>query len=1119
MRKRTLLVRVLTLLVLLSLLFGPGRGGPVQAGDPGARAEPLPRGWFEGSGWVPVWLAPGGVDGDLYDVSVVSPDVIVAVGASGLVYRSDNGGDSWRLQLVNSKVDLHGVHMFNASEGLAVAEGGYIFRTENRGRLWHPVESGTTETLNDVWFVDDREGWAVGQGGTILHTTDGGRTWSAQHAGVTHGLKAVSFADARHGWIVGAGGIILHTEDGGATWTRQDGHTVDELRGVLALSPEEAWVVGRGSTIRHTTDGGATWEVLDFPTRVILYDVVQAPDGYIWVAANGGHIYRFDGTRFDEYTITGFGQRLNQPVHTLAFPDVNTLIVVGGSNTAGALPKGMLLARSSNGGETWDLPAGQGVFQLQDISMPTEETFWTVGQAADGGATLLGSRDGGQTWFHRVVDIDIAPRTSTQFMDVDFADEKHGIIVGRRSQVVDTRDGGETWRWRSLRDLTGVSETWLYAARYLPDGHVWTSGEFGQIFRSKNYAATWQNFNLSWTGLNIVSSRLYVNARPGGKVWAVGNTGIMVTSQDDGASWYRDSTPLRRPDGRAAHLRATYFLNDQEGWAVGYLGTVWHTTNGGRYTSDWEFIPLPSELAQVAWHDVHFFDPYHGILVGGECPEYECGFTTDFTRAAVAITADGGFTWEYEFLPDIRILYGLDARSPEEVYAVGDHGAILRFTGFPTHVDVFKLAEPLTVDGDLRDWPVGPRAHVDADNADYVDADDPPPAQDISGDARFFWDTSTLYVSVNITDDVVTAGDAVVLGLDSDRSKSPTEGDHTFRVYSDGRVQVDGDSTPRVQVGVQTHEHGYTVELGIPADVLAGHLKPWQVMGFSLGLEDDDGAGVDAVIVSDSRDPSRPNGDFGTLTLYDDHLVIRRGLNVYSALADAYIYRARPDDNFGEFDEVPPYRRLRLGWDRAKQWETRSILVDFDLQFLPPDAHIAQAQLRLRTRYRTPAYLQLRVAAYGVLKPWEELEVTWRQARSGVLWDEPGVNGENTDRDASPVDEQMVKGFPEWITWDVTDVAQRMLAGEAWGVLLRPVEGNATGVFTFISSEEEQALSEMPYVDLTYRLYPVAVPTPTPTPSPTPTLTPTSTPTPSPTPTPTPVPSHRYRIPFVTVDD
>jgi hypothetical protein len=60
------------------------------------------------------------------------------------------------------------------STGWAVGYSGKIIKTTNGGTDWNPQTSWTSKHLNSVHFVDANTGWAVGQGGTILKTTTGG---------------------------------------------------------------------------------------------------------------------------------------------------------------------------------------------------------------------------------------------------------------------------------------------------------------------------------------------------------------------------------------------------------------------------------------------------------------------------------------------------------------------------------------------------------------------------------------------------------------------------------------------------------------------------------------------------------------------------------------------------------------------------------------------------------------------------------------------------------------------------------------------------------------------------------------------------------------------------------
>ncbi len=1135
--------------LVMLVAFSSGLAGATPAQDTAQSAAAAPaaaKPLLADTGWTPMWYAPGSEAGDLYDVSVVG-STVVAVGASGIIYRSTDGGDSWALQLVEGQETLRGVHMFDANRGIVVGDGGTIYMTTNGGGIWQRVASGTTETLNDIAFVDAQHGWIVGQGGTVLHTTDGGQTWTAQASGTTKGLKAVSFADAQNGWAVGASGTVLHTTDGGQTWTAQNPVTIDELRGVLAVSATEAWLTGRGGVLRHTTDGGATWQTVNLGTTLILFDVARGPDGRIWVAANGGKVYvSSDGATF---TLTDIGK--NQPVYRIQVPAANTVLAVGGTSTIADFPKGMLLARTTDGGASWRILM-KSVHHFSAVSMPESGRIFAVGEAYDLGGwygrILLISNDGGRTWtMHELVDAVRALRA------VDFADTQRGVIVGRETnlntvrgtqptiQVFLTTDGGNSWTFRNLIDqysdwfaTYGYEANGLNAVRYLPNGRIWASGDFGILHTSTDNGATWKRIEFNPNGLDVTNGPLLsLDAREDGHIWITGLNGLILTSTDNGTNWsYFRLEP--RP-GVAPHLMSIRFLDERTGWAAGYRNTLWKTTKGGQAADEWELISMPSALNDVAWQDVHFFNPQQGILVGGVCTSSLCEFWDQFQGAVAAITVDGGFTWHYEFLPGAYVLYDIAAISPDEVFAVGDNGLIARYTGFPTRLNAFLLSEPLTVDGNLGDWPTTITTTLNANNASYLESAVPPSKEDISATASALWyedpvgDGRTyLYLSFQVRDDVVRPdGDAVIIGLDSDRNGAPSYGDHALRVSAAGVVTENGQLVTDVMARTRTTPDGYTVEVAIPDDFLAANqsfIFHEQVLGFSFALEDDDGAGREHYLVSDGRNPASPSPGFGTITIFGDTITLQRGKNAYSRVVDAYIFRDRPDDNFGEFDEVPPNRRLRLGWSQSLKYETRSALFGFDLSFLPPDAEITEADLYTYVPFRFPSTMTMDVAAYGVLKPWAEKQVTWNRAANGAAWDVPGANGEGTDRDATPADVRTLDTarfkYKTW--WTVTDIVQRIHEGTAYGILLRPIAGNANGVFTLISSEEETLTDQRPYLMFTYRLSPRPLPTPTPTPTatptPTPTPTPTWTPTPTatPTPTPTPTPAQRVYIPLVT---
>ena len=103
----------------------------------------------------------------------------------------------------------------------AVGESGTIRASTDGGRHWVSQHSGTSLKLVGVAFADRSHGWAVGQdlsgSGDIVGTSDGGSHW---HTEVARHLPfwSIACAGADHAWAVAdgdTGWVILATTDGG----------------------------------------------------------------------------------------------------------------------------------------------------------------------------------------------------------------------------------------------------------------------------------------------------------------------------------------------------------------------------------------------------------------------------------------------------------------------------------------------------------------------------------------------------------------------------------------------------------------------------------------------------------------------------------------------------------------------------------------------------------------------------------------------------------------------------------------------------------------------------------------------------------------------------------------
>lgn len=170
----------------------------------------------------------------------------------------------------------------------------------------------------------------------------------------------------------------------------------------------------------------------------------------------------------------------------------------------------------------------------------------------------------------------------------------------------------------------------------------------------------------------------------GPRLVAVGERGLILTSDDQGHRWTQARSPVR------STLTAVQFVDAQQGWAVGHLGVILHSRDGGlSWVKQLDGLQLPelyaraaqglgaqaqAQAAQLAadgpdkpWLALSFQDARRGLVVGA----YNLALATE----------DGGAHWQplSAHLPNPRSLhlYGL-ARQGETVLLAGEQGLLLR---------------------------------------------------------------------------------------------------------------------------------------------------------------------------------------------------------------------------------------------------------------------------------------------------------------------------------------------------------------------------------------------------------------------------------------------------------
>lgn len=292
---------------------------------------------------------------------------------------------------------------------------------------------------------------------------------------------------------------------------------------------------------------------------------------------------------------------------------------------------------SADAGETWrfvSLPPALERFNLHSVCFLTDKVGWIAGGTIlpQGGAQqgiVLHTLDGGTTW-------SVLPLQRLPYLKyVRFFDLEQGIAVGERSLqfpagALQTEDGGQTWTpvnasrsdsWNTAAFLSpsegilaGNQGRHAVAARgairpggpavqglrafhglsLAPGGQAWLAGDGGSLFHSPNGGVSWRPVDSQLPDSLADLCDFHGVTHLGHRVWVAGQPGTVIWhSPDAGQSW------TRQPTGDPIPLRAIRFNNENSGAAVGELGRICVTRDGGR---TWQNVRGGGrQLACLAW--------------------------------------------------------------------------------------------------------------------------------------------------------------------------------------------------------------------------------------------------------------------------------------------------------------------------------------------------------------------------------------------------------------------------------------------------------------------------------------------------------------------------------------
>jgi photosystem II stability/assembly factor-like uncharacterized protein len=254
------------------------------------------------------------------------PEIIYA-GTDKGVYRSDDGGEKWRL--IDSPLNKYAVWALAidpvVSEVMFAGTGtptpATVFRSSDGGMSWEERRAGIAEECPNVGIprvtgiavdpLDRHHIWVGIEVDGARHSTDGGDTWTAVNGAIpnpdVHNV-AVAGGPPKTVFVVVNNDVYTSTDEG-ATWKPLRVREVfpwSYPRGI-AVQPGNAKTVfvtigdttpGRIGTVMRSKDAGKTWESLFLPVQpnsaMWVVHMQSTDPNVVFAGSRYGYLYRSD---------------------------------------------------------------------------------------------------------------------------------------------------------------------------------------------------------------------------------------------------------------------------------------------------------------------------------------------------------------------------------------------------------------------------------------------------------------------------------------------------------------------------------------------------------------------------------------------------------------------------------------------------------------------------------------------------------------------------------------------------------------------------------------------------------------------------------------------------------
>lgn len=289
----------------------------------------------------------------------------------------------------------------------------------------------------------------------------------------------------------------------------------------------------------------------------------------------------------------------------------------------------------------------------------------------------------------------VALPTDATVLDLSFSAPEHGWLVGNRSTLMETFDGGQTWTPRQL-ELGDTS--YRFNSISFDGDEGWIAGEPSILLHTEDGGQSWSNVPLS-AKLPGKPAKIVANGANSAEMTT--DVGAIYRTEDGGRHWsamVQEAFGVlrnvnRSPDGSyvAVSSRGSFYSIWKPGetaWEphnrnssrrvqnMGFApdGHLWMLARGGQIqfsndSNEWDDPITPDRSVSVGLLDLAYRTPDE-LWVAGGSGNLLCSF-------------DGGVTWQKDRSANdlASNLYRVVFQSPDQGFVLGQSGVLLRYVG------------------------------------------------------------------------------------------------------------------------------------------------------------------------------------------------------------------------------------------------------------------------------------------------------------------------------------------------------------------------------------------------------------------------------------------------------